>query len=181
MCDFITLLSTGLGIAQSVVQYNGAQDQYDAQMDVQRQNAINASKATENQYANINVRAQQEEMATAQQRQESKIEAAKAASTVEVAAAEGGVSGLSVDAVLRDIYAQHGRNEATLDVNQRMSRDYLTGELKAAEAGGQNQINSVPIPEKPSAMPHFLNAFGSSLNAYTAAIGRKEPWTQKKR
>ncbi|WP_440982396.1 virion core protein, T7 gp14 family [Shinella sumterensis] len=167
MCDFITILGAGLGIAQSAVQYSAAQDQYEAQMEVQRQNALNASKAAENQYANINVRAQQEEMAAAQQRQESKIEAAKAASTVEVAASEGGVSGLSVDAVLRDIYAQHGRNEASLDVNQRMSRDYLTGELKAAEAGGQNQINSVPIPEKPSMMPYVLNAFGSGLNAYS--------------
>lgn len=172
MCDFVTILGVGLGIAQSVVQYSAAQDQYEAQMEVQRQNAINASKAAENQYANINVRAQQEDMAANQQKQESKIEAAKAASTVQVAAGEGGVSGLSVDAVLRDIYAQQGRNEATLDTNQRMSRDYLMGEMKAAEAGGQSQINSVPVPEKPTMTPYLLNAFGSSLNAYSNYVKR---------
>lgn len=167
MCDFVSILGVGLGIAQSAVQYSAAQDQYDAQMEVQRQNALNASKAAENQYANINIRAQQEDMARNQQQLETNIETAKAASTVEVAAGQGGVSGLSVDAVLRDIYAQQGRNDAALDVNARMSRDYLTGEMKAAEAGGQNQINSVPIPEKPSMMPYVLNAFGSGLNAYS--------------
>ncbi|MCJ8149096.1 virion core protein, T7 gp14 family [Shinella sedimenti] len=167
MCDFVSILGVGLGIAQNAVQYSAAQDQYEAQMEVQRQNAINASRAAENQYANINIRAQQEDMARNQQQLETNIETAKAASTVEVAAGQGGVSGLSVDAVLRDIYAQQGRNDAALDVNARMSRDYLTGEMKAAEAGGQNQINSVPIPEKPSMMPYVLNAFGSGLNAYS--------------
>lgn len=181
MCDIITIASIGLGIAQSAMQASAANDQYKQQMEVQRQNAVNASRAAENQYANIAIRAQQEDMARHQQESETNIEVAKAASTVEVAAAQGGVSGLSVDAVLMDIYAQQGRNEAALDTNQRMSRGYLEGEMKAAEAGGQGQINSVPIPEKPSPMPYFLNAFGSSLNAYSGAIGRKEPWTQKKK
>lgn len=172
MCDIITIASIGLGIAQSAMQYSAAQDQYDQQMEVQRQNAINASRAAENQYSNINVRAQQEDMARNQQQQQTNIEAAKSASTVEVAASEGGVSGLSVDAVLRDIYAQQGRNEAALDVNQRMSRDYLMGEKKSAEAGGQSQINSVPIPEKPSFAPYLLNAFGTGLNAYSNYVKR---------
>lgn len=173
MCDIITFATIGLGIAQSAMQYSAAQDQYDAQMEVQKHNAINASRAAENQYANINIRAQQEDAARNQQQMETNIEAAKAASTVEVAASEGGVAGLSVDAVLRDIYAQQGRNEATLDVNQRMSRDYLAGEMKAAEAGGQGQINSVPIPEKPSFAPYLLNAFGTGLNVYSNSLKRK--------
>lgn len=168
MCDIITIASIGLGIAQSAVQYSAAQDQYEQQMEVQRQNAINASRAAENQYSNIAIRSQQEDKARNQQQMQTNIETARAASTVEVAAAEGGVSGLSVDAVLRDIYAQQGRNEVALDTNARMNRDYLTGEMKAAEAGGQNQINSVPIPEKPSAAPYLLNAFGSGLNAYSS-------------
>jgi len=167
MCDPFTIASIGLGIAQSVMQYNAADEQYQQQMEVQRQNAVNASLAAENQYSNISIRSQQEDMARHQQQMETNIEAAKSASTVEVASAAGGVSGLSVDAVLMDIYAQQGRNEAALDTNQRMSRDYLAGEMKAAEAGGQSQINSVPIPEKPSFAPYLLNAFGTGLNAYS--------------
>lgn len=167
MCDIMTIASIGLGIAQSVAQFGAAQQQYEAQMEHQRQNAINASRAAENQYANINIRAQQEDTARNQQQLATNIEVAQAVSTVEVAAGVGGVSGLSVEHILRDIYAQQGRNEAALDVNARMSRDYLMGEKKAAEAGGQSQINSVPIPEKPSILPYALGAFSSGLNAYS--------------
>lgn len=167
MCDIITIASIGLGIMQSVAQYSAAQAQYEAQMEHQRQNAINASRAAENQYANINVRAQQEDTARVQQQMQTNIEVAQAASTVEVAAGAANVSGLSVEHVLRDIYAQQGRNEAALDVNARMSRDYLMGEKRAAEAGGQSQINSVPIPEKPSVLPYVLGAFSTGLNAYS--------------
>lgn len=169
----MTIASIGLGIAQSVMQFSAADQQYQAQMEHQRQNAINASRAAENQYSNISIRAQQEDMARHQQQTETNMAAAQAASTVEVAAAEGGVSGLSVEHVLRDIYAQQGRNEAALDANQRMSRDYLMGEKKSAEAGGQGQINAVPIPEKPSFAPYLLNAFGSGLNAYGNYMQRR--------
>lgn len=167
MCDILTIASIGLGIAQGAASFAAADAQYDQQMEMHRQNGINASRAAENQYANLNIRAQQEGASATQQKMNDKIAAAKAASTIEVAASEGGVSGLSVDHVLRDIYAQHGRNEATLDTNLRMSRDYLAGEKVAAEAGGQNQINSMPVPEKPSFAPYLLNAFGTGINAYS--------------
>jgi len=173
MCDFMTIASIGLGIAGQMMEYSAAKSQYQAQMEIQKQNAINASLAAEANYSNLNIRAQQEDAARHQNQFESNIEAAKAASTLEVAASEGGVSGLSVDALLHDIYAQAGRHEAALSLNQRMSRDYLKGEMRAAELGGQNQINSVPIPEKPSFAPYLINAFGSGLNAYAGYKQRK--------
>lgn len=80
---------------------------------------------------------------------------------------------MSVEHILRDVYAQQGRNDAALDVNARMNRDYLMGEKRAAEAGGQSQINSVPIPEKPSVVPYALNAFGTGLNSYSNFKQRK--------
>ncbi len=165
MCDFIAIASAGLGIMQSAVEYSGANDKFKAQMEAYNQNANNAAHATAQQYSNLGIRAQQEDAATNQQKSEAEREAAQSAASVEVAASEGGVSGLSVDAVLRDIYSRQGRNEATLDANQRMSRGYLSGELAAAEASGQSQINSMPIPEKPSAAPYILNAFGAGLSA----------------
>ncbi|TIQ65452.1 MAG: hypothetical protein E5X41_14925 [Mesorhizobium sp.] len=167
MCDFITIASIGLGIAQGVAGYAGAQQQYDQQMEVVKQNAINASTAAENQYANLNIRAQQEDAAAHQQRTEANIEAAQSVASVEAAAAEGNVGGLSVQSVLGDMYAQLGRHDAALDANQRMNRGFLAGEKVAAEAGGQNQINSVPLPEKPGFAPYLLNAFGSGLSAYS--------------
>lgn len=167
MCDFITIASIGLGIAQAGMGYAASSAQYDQRMQEMQQNAINASKAAENQYANLNIRAQQEDAAMVQQKTETNIEAAQAAASVEAAAAEGNVSGLSVSSVLQDMYAQKGRSDAALDTNQQMNRGFLRGEKIAAEAGGQNQINSMPLPEKPSFALYLLNAFSSGLSAYS--------------
>jgi hypothetical protein len=142
-------------------------------MDAYRQNAENASLATAQTYKNLNIRTQQEGQAAAQAEQAAEIEKARAVAATEVAASAGGVAGLSVDAVLRDVYAQAGRNEAAADSNLRMSRDYLAGELKAAEVGGQNQINSMPIPEKPSFTPFLLQGFASGLGAYSNYLNQK--------
>lgn len=169
MCTLMMAM-TGLGIAQSVAGYSAANAQYKSGMEVYRQNAENAAQSTARTYSNINIKAQQEGQAAAQSQQQGEIDKAKAVASAEVAAAAGGVSGLSVDAVLRDIYAQAGRNEATADANLRMSRGYLQGELKSAEISGQSQINSMPIPEKPSAVPYLLNAFSSGLNAYSTKL-----------
>lgn len=157
----------GLGIAQSVMGYQGAQQQYRAQQEFQRQNAINAANAASNDYDNLNIRSMQEDTAAHQQQQETAIEAAMAAGTVETAAAEGGVGGMAVGALLGDIYAQRGRHDAALGTNQRMNRDFITGQKTAVKAGAVSQINSVPLPEKPGFAPYLMNAFSTGLSAYS--------------
>jgi len=173
MCDFITIASMGLGIASSMMEYSSAKSQYAAQQEFAKRNAMNAAQQAETQYSNLNIRAQQEDLARHQQKFQTGIEAAQAASTVEVAAASGGIMGGSVGQLLRDIYAQEGRNSSALDSNHQMSRHYLEGEKKAAQLGSQSQINSIPIPEKPSFAPYLIQAFGSGLNAYSGHIQRK--------
>lgn len=176
MCNPLTLLGASLAMSatQTIVGFAGAKASYGAQMDAYRQNAENAATATANSYKNINIRTQQEGQAHAQAAQQSEIEASQAAASAELAAAEGGVSGLALEGILRDVYAQQGRNDAAADSNLQMSRDYLAGELDAAEANGQSQANSMPIPEKPGALPYLLGGFSSGLNAYTSYLGRKE-------
>lgn len=173
MCDFISIAGVVLSIAQAGVGYMAAQAQYEQQAEEKRQNDINAARATEQQYRNLNIRAQQEALAAHQQGQEANIEAARAVATTKAAAAEGNVGGLAVSHVLQDLYSQKGRHDAALDTNIRMSRAYIQGEKKAAEAGGQNQINSMPVPEKPSFAPYLLQAFSGGLNAYSNYRQRK--------
>lgn len=175
MCSPVALLASSLAMSgvQAVVGFQAANAQYASGMEAYRQNAENASLATANTYSNLNIRAQQEGKAHAQAAQAAEVEKAQAVASAEVAAAAGGVSGLSVDAVLRDVYAQAGRNEVAADTNLRMSRDYIAGEMKAAEAGGQGQINSMPIPEKPSFTPFLLQGFASGLGAYSNHLALK--------
>lgn len=144
----------------------GAQQQYKQRMEEIKQNAINSSNATEAQYRNLNIRALQEDQAQFQQAQETEIETSKQAASVEVAASAGNLTGLAVNHVLSDLYAQKGRATAAMDVTRGFNRSYLQGEKKAAEAGGQSQANSIPLPEKPSFLPYLINIFGSGLSAF---------------
>jgi|GEM_PF-3238766 len=176
MCDPVTLMATSLAItgAQTVTGMKAANQQYKAGSAMAQQNADNAAQSTARTYSNIGIRAQQEGQAAHQQKQASEIETARAVASAELAAGAGGVTGLSVDAVLRDIYAQAGRNEVVADNNLQMSRDYLTGEMTAAEASGQNQINAMPQPERPDHTALLLGGFASGLNSYTNYKAQKE-------
>lgn len=169
MCEPTTLLalSVATSLGQSIAGYSAANAQYKQGMEMHRQNAENAALATADQYSNLNIRSQQEGLASYQQQEENQMQTAKAGSAVHVAAGEANVGGLAVGHVLRDLYMQSSRSDATADTNLRMSRDYLSGEMKSTERQGQGQINSVPIPQRPSMMPFALQAFGSSLDSYS--------------
>lgn len=158
----------GLGIAQSVMQYSAAQDQADAQNEQARQNAINAANATQAQYESLDIKAMQDDMAVNQKKREIGLEQRKSAATIQTAAGEAGVSGLAVDHVLQDLYAQGGRAQASLDVNQEINRTYLQSQKESVKAGGQNQINSVPAVPNPSFAPYLVDIFSTGLNAYTS-------------
>lgn len=170
MCDPLTIAMTALGAAQSITSYQAAQDGYDAQLKAYGQNAENAARAAATNYSATGIKAQQEGEATAQQRQQTEIDAAQAGASAQVAAAAGGVSGLSVDAVLRDVYSQAARADTAADTNLRMSRAYLDSQNKATNDQARSQIASMPIPEKPSAFPYLLSGFSSALGAYTTKL-----------
>lgn len=160
--------SMAIGVAQGAVGFFGQQKQYKQQLADREENRLNAGQALTGQWAATDLRINQEGAAAAQQGQQAAVEGARARATATTAAGEGGVSGLSVDYLLRDLYAQEGRfNEATA-TNLQMTRSYLTAEKSAQRAGAQNQINSIPIPEKPSIMGAMLNVFGSALGSYTS-------------
>lgn len=175
MCEPTLMLGMSLAMSagQAVLGFQAANSQYKSQMDAYRQNAENSALAAADNYSALNIRAQQEGQAHSQAALQSEIEKSQAVASAEVAAAAGGVSGLSVDAVVRDIYAQAGRNETAADTNLRMSRDYLGAELKSTQRNAQNQINSMTLPEKPSAFPFLLQGFASGLNAYSGYYDRK--------
>lgn len=174
MCEIITLASMGLGVAQAAAGYQAASAQSKAQSALSRQNAKNAARAAQNQYSNLSIREQQEGQATAQQKLDSEIQKAQIAAASEVAAGEGNIGGNSVGHILRDIYAQAGRNDVTLDRNLQMQTEYLQKEKQAAQTGAQSQINAVPKGQKPSWVPYAIGAGSSFLDAYSNTKLRKK-------
>jgi hypothetical protein len=163
----IAALSIAASVAQGAVGYMGQQQAYKAQVEGFNQNVRSARQATFNQWNSSQLRISQEGEAATQAKQEAAIQTAKSAATAATAAGEGGVSGLSVDYLVHDLYAQRGRHDAAVDSNLQMTRSYLSGEMEAQRAQGQNQINSMPVPEKPSILPTLVGVFGSAVGTYS--------------
>lgn len=162
----LPILSVVAGVAQGVMGYQAAQAQYEADKQMHKANLANAKKATYDRFASINNRVMQEHAAASQQMEEASIEGLKARSSARTAAAEGGVSGTSVSAIVRDLYAREGRYMANTETNFDYSRNYWVGEGASASAAGQSQVNSVPKPTKPSFLPYAVSMFGSAIKAF---------------
>lgn len=155
-----SVASAGVGYMGQVAQFNAASQRY-------TDNAKSAVQATVNQWDASQIRISQEGASAVQNEFESSLATRKAVSTANTAAGEGGVSGLSVDYLTHDLYAQGGRKTDSIDTNLAMDRSYAAREMDAQGATGQNQINSVPIPEAPNPMAAIIGVFGSGLKSYT--------------
>lgn len=163
MCTVLAGLQIATTITQGILGYAGASDQAEATEDAYKANLENTKTATYERYDAINRRVMQDKAAADQQLQEAQIEGVRARGSARVASREGGVSGHSVDNVLRDMYsteARFGRNTA---VNFDYSRDALISEARNTRASAQSNINAQPRGQKPSLFGTVLNIFGSSL------------------
>jgi hypothetical protein len=167
MC--VALISVVAAVASSLVGYAGQMANYKAQKQYYEENSKAAQVAATNRYASIQNRMLQERDASAQKLGESSLEGLKARSTARAAAADAGVSGLSVDALLQDLSAQEGRYEASVATNYQMNQQYLRGEMEATQDNAIARINSVPYPTKPSFGAALVGAFSSGLSAYVQA------------
>lgn len=158
----ITLVS---GIGQAVMGYQAQQQQFAAQKQQYELNAQNARDATMAQYRQLDRKMRQESIKAEQEKFKNNIQTAKAAARAKVAAAEGGVSGVSVDNLIGDIYGQSGRFDTAVDANLETTNQFLQGEKDVAEAGGQSQINSVAIPTPPNPMSMVVDIFSAGASA----------------
>ena len=166
MCvGIVPALSLVAGVGQAVVGYQAAQADYKANKELFKANLQNAATATTDKYGQIATRIMQEDAAASQEIQEAQVEGLKARASASVAAAEGGVSGVSVDAIVRDTLASEARFISNTKKNLDYSREYWRGEQRAAQAQGQSQVNSVQRPAKPSFLPYAIQAFGSTIQS----------------
>lgn len=163
----MAIASFAIGAAQSVMQYQAASNQAEAQTAMYERNVEASNQATVNKYAHQQNRMIQEAAATSQEKQNIALEAEAARSTARVAAGEGGVTGLSVDSLIGDYHAKQGRYERTLDRNHQMNADYLRAEMDSTQAQGQSRINSMQPGQKPSFAGAALRIAGSGLGAYS--------------
>lgn len=164
MCDPMTLalVAGGLQIGSGVMQYQGAKAQAKAQTKLYEMNRQNSYAAMRQEYDAVQQRQLQEGEAALQQVEDRRLEALQEIATANVAAGESGVSGFSVERVLRDIGATAARDISTIEQN----RDWSVQQLQNEKLGIQNttvsRINSVSPGTKPSKWAAIL---GTASNA----------------
>ena len=144
------LIGAALSIAQMNAQAQSEYEQKEAANRQYTQNRKNAIVAANDKYRSIGNKAVEERHAASTKLFQQRIDNLKKKASAVVAAGEGGVTGLSVAAVMQDKIAQEARQENAIVTNFKYKLGSLYDEADASYHDAVNRINSVqpgsPIP-----------------------------------
>ncbi|QTK79789.1 hypothetical protein AT6N2_C2140 [Agrobacterium tumefaciens] len=175
MCNPLALVATALGAAQTAIGYAGEKQAAAAQNAMVRENQRAANANLVREYADVQTRQIQEEDAAAVQKQDISREARAARATTMAAAGEAGVSGLSVDALLADVYGKEATAKDRISQNSGFTTANLTREMDGLRAKAQDRINSMPWATGPSPFAAALKIGGVGLDSYNRYGKPKKP------
>jgi len=169
------MVAAALGTAQTVTGYIGERQAAAAQNAMARENQKAANANLVREYADVQTRQIQEEDAAAVQKQDISREARAARATTMAAAGEAGVSGLSVDALLADVYGKEATAKDRISQNSGFTTSNLTREMDGLKAKAQDRINSMPWATGPSPFAAALKIGGVGLESYNRYGKPKQP------
>ncbi|QFP93683.1 internal virion protein [Ralstonia phage P-PSG-11-1] len=155
------LVITGASTAASI---SAQQQQQKAQDSFNQREYENKMTAYRGNLANIEVQRNQAQDDAAAQKQQNDMAAQRATATATTAAGEAGVSGTSVDALLRDLAGQAAYDNTNVDENYLRQDRALNAQRENAFNGTVSQINQL----RPSMSPDYL---GAGLRIGQAAVG----------
>jgi hypothetical protein len=163
----IAAVGTAVSVASSGLQYAGQQQQAKAQAKYQKQAQEAERQRFQQEQTAINIRKAQEQKAANEELSDIARNTVKAADIAAMKAQARGVTGLSVEAVIDNMYAQGGNVEFRLAQQQEMG---ATAAAMAFEQAGfvttQRQIGlSKPI-KRPSLALAGMQALSGSIEAY---------------
>lgn len=169
MCTPLALMGVGLAIstlstgASLFAQSQQASAQADA-AEVQQKNIITSRNAN---LANIENQRQQVEADAREQVNQNTIAGRAAMATARVSAGESGVSGLSVDALLRDLGGAVGRDNAAVSTNLGRQEQALNAQMTNTYISSNSQLNSIQTPTQPNYLGAALKIGQAGLDAYS--------------
>ncbi len=163
-------IQSGLAIGTAGLNYMQAKGQAAA---IEQSNAEANERARQymiEDYDSLTRMEQQETAAASQRVNENQIEAKKAAASAQVAATAGGVSGLSVQALLGDIFGQEASIRDSVNQNLENTGQQINQERTSIQRGYTSTINTRQSAQNPSLL-------GATLEAGTGVIGAyKDQW-----
>jgi len=157
MCDAISMMTLGIGAVSAVAEHKAQEDQYD-------QNRLNSLAAFEDRQRALNHQISQERDIAALDKFDNSLQAREHRATNAVAAGEAGISGLSIDALMRDISGTEGRYNSRVDTQADWAVGSLEQDKRTASTVAKSRIDSV---SRPSLIGTGLKIGASGLDAYS--------------
>jgi len=156
-------IGMGLSLLGSAGNMANSMATYEYQKEISERNAKLAKRAANSQYSQLGEKYYQEGVGLAAEGEKAAADANAARSRVNAAAAEAGVSGNSVEALLADFSRQEGNYLTALDTQ----RSFQKSELHYAKQGVRSGLEARLINAAPPARPDF---FGQALGAFSNAF-----------
>lgn len=144
-----SIASIGIGIMQANAQNQAAAAQYKQQVEYVKRQEEQTQKTLNLQVAEQRLQQQSDLDKMQGEKADTSIKAYKAASRATAAAAESGVTGLSVDNLIGDIWGEAARYENKVDGNAKRGNAMASMSLKQAQRQGAARIHAMEIPVKP--------------------------------
>ena len=173
MCN-LALAGLALGAGSSALQFAGQRQQARQQRQYQQRAAQAERQRAEMEKRSLVIRQAQEKKATAREIGEIGRRAEEARSTIRVSAGQAGVTGKSVDALLK----QYTADEAALRmgaIRQQEMKDLQAGlAFTDAEMRTRNRLIDInrPVPEQ-NLLAGTLNVLSSGLSGYRGGLQLK--------
>lgn len=163
----MAVASFAISAGSQIMGFMGEQAAADQQNALYKQNQLNAQRAFQDTQVALNQRQSQEQEAAATDKFDANLEMHKALATERVAAGEAGVSGLSIENLMRDITGQNARYEDRVNQNTEWTMQQLQAEKKAQGYTYVDRVNSVQRAVRPSFASVGLRILGSGMDAYS--------------
>jgi hypothetical protein len=156
-----------VGAAQAGGNFISNQTKANAQDAMYDANKANAERSAAFEYNQGRLRMQQESDAAGEKSFQNMLDTRAKAATVETAAGDAGITGLSVEGLVRDVYGAGGRTNDNIKSNLDMTEAQLSAGEQGIFARETDRINSVPKGVHPSLFGLGLDIAASGLNAAT--------------
>lgn len=175
MCDPMTvfsLASFGLTAAGSVTEHQQAKGQAKVQTKMAKMNAENARESAVRSYADMQTRQGQEISAAGDAIRNRRMQQMRDQSSARAAAADSGVSGFSVDALVNEISGVAGKDVSTIAQNRDWSVDQMSRQMEGIQSQAEGRANSMAPGIKPNPWATAFKIGAAGLNSYTGTLGK---------
>lgn len=165
MCDATAIVTSAVAIGSTIVGSN-------EQKKLDNKNKKNAGAALQMNNRDISMRALQERIAIAQEREQLNAQAAEVTGLTKVSAAAGGVGGMTVDMLLQDVNNRRLGAQDSLTQQVDATLAGLDRERSGALVSSRNQANMTAGPNPWAA---GIRIGGSLADSYAGYLSRKPP------